>query len=266
MRSADPLFLLLHSDSSNSGRFCAVRDLTLTCDDVGDADADVKSRLTVAFSVLLRNKEEGAVHPSCGEGQFRTASFSVRVTVASRRPASKKSQGQIPDTSRGCVSEGRSTTRMQPFVGVARCWSHLLHDFWATKKDVTKVIRSRTTEDALTEVPSPRISVCKRSSLRQMLGNAWNLTKGLETLIKDKAVGVDAGSGNLVPVQAADFRWDRPQLLCEEPGRVFTRNRLCGEYGYQPPEGTRGVRGMAARGTHLWKNEWPADFGVRLSW
>ena len=53
------------SDTPNSGRFCEARNLTLECKDVTGDDGTTKSQITVGFDVLLKNKEDGAIHPSC---------------------------------------------------------------------------------------------------------------------------------------------------------------------------------------------------------
>ena len=73
-------------------------------------------------------------------------------------------------------------------------------------------------------------SECKRQNLRGMLGNAINLTKEMEELLKDKAIGIDTGNGNPTPVTNTGVDRTRPKMFCITPGRVLTKTYLCGQY------------------------------------
>ena len=167
----------IFSDTSNSGRFCEARNLTLECKDVTGDDGTTKSQITVGFDVLLKNKEDGAIHPSCVDRTslhtFSSSCFNA-ITLSYCKQNTKKNR---------------------------KTWN----------------VCSYFLE-------------CKRQNLRGMLGNAINLTKEMEELLKDKAIGIDTGNGNPTPVTNTGVDRTRPKMFCIAPGRVLTRTYLCGKY------------------------------------
>ena len=134
------------SDTSNSGRFCEARNLTLECRDLTQDDGTTKSEITVGFDVLLKNKDDGAIHTSCVDRKFLHALNSIHRIRNIKLPSA-------------------AVNRKKPL------WTFNL---WFPE--------------------------CKRQNLRGMLGNAINLTKEMEELLQDKAIGIDTGNGNPTPV------------------------------------------------------------------
>ncbi len=56
----------------------------------------------------------------------------------------------------------------------------------------------------------------------------WNYAKSVFGG-SDELGEVTDDSGAVLTVSAADMQASRPEVRCNEPGRVFTEDRLCGE-------------------------------------
>ena len=69
---------------------------------------------------------------------------------------------------------------------------------------------------------------CKRRKLREMLSGTWELRQRLKDIVMEKDVGVDIGN-DIIKIEPIEFEHSRPRVLCEQLGKVFTKNRLCGE-------------------------------------
>ena len=75
------ILYLHYSDTSASGKFCEATNLSVSCKDMTGDSGEIKSEITVGFDVLLKNKEEGALHPSC-EGRKYFISIHCSKTLA----------------------------------------------------------------------------------------------------------------------------------------------------------------------------------------
>ena len=84
------------------------------------------------------------------------------------------------------------------------------------------------------EIPLNCTTSCKRDSFRQMMVDSFAVKKGIETIASNTTLkemlelpGIGAPSID----ETQTFPISRPQMLCD-PGQVFTKTRLCGEYLY----------------------------------
>lgn len=70
-------------------------------------------------------------------------------------------------------------------------------------------------------------TMCQRENMRQIISDAFTLKSSIETIVRDEPQRLNMADYDETELISDFFQSGRPDLLCE-PGRIYTRNRLCG--------------------------------------
>ena len=70
---------------------------------------------------------------------------------------------------------------------------------------------------------------CKQMNTRQVLGTTVSATKALRALVMGASSEIHLRNKPGLRVDTRSFSMGRLEMMCETPGRVLTRNRLCGK-------------------------------------